>query len=321
MKTKMLLIYCLFLIACGGEKNKLSGDTPLTAEEIIEVYKELKLPFDVADTAIIRKTDTTHFSYAALSQMIPDSILSKYANTKKGSSIQPMGKITKDDELYLLTTFKQNKQPLLVAFVFDKKNKFLGHLQILNNGMKDGYRHSVSINREPTFFVNRERSVQNQDALYTRNSFAFNKDANGFIIVMRDSNEETAETNSIVNPIDTMPKLNKYSGDYIKDKKNFLSVRDGKNGSNYQFFIYFSKNNGECNGELKGTLTVTSANKAIYSANGDPCVIDFTFKGNSIVVKEQGSCGNHRGIKCYFDDTYTRKKEPAQKSKKKNKKS
>jgi hypothetical protein len=317
MKTKMLLIYCLFLLACGGKENKLSGDSPLTPEEIIEVYKELKPPFDVADTALLRKTDTTQFSYAALSQMIPDSVLSKYAGTQKGSTIHPLGKITKDDELYLLTTFKQNKQPALVAFVFDKKNKFLGHLQVLNNATKDGYRHSVSINREPTFFVNRERPVQNADALYTRNSFAFNKDANGFILVMRDSNEETAESNTVVNPVDTLPKLNKYSGDYVKDSKNFLSVRDGKNGSSYMFFIYFSKN--DCNGELKGMLTVTSANKAIYTDNGDPCVIDFTFKGNSITVKEQGSCGNHRGIKCYFDDTYTRKKPPVQKSKKKKK--
>lgn len=320
MKSKLLLTCSVFLLmACGGKKKELSGDTPLTAEEIIEVYNEMKLPYDVADSSLMRKTDTANFSYAALSLVIPDSILSKYSTNAKGNMIRPLGKITKDDELYLLTTFIKNKQPVLAAFVFDKKNKFLGHLQLLNTALKDGYRHSLSINREPTFFVNKERSVNNSTSFYTRNSFAFNKDVHGFMIVMSDSNEDEARQANVVNPIDTMPKQNKFSGDYVKDKKNFLSVRDGKSGSNYLFFINFSKNNGECIGELKGSFTVTSAEKAIYSDNGDPCVIDFTFKGNSITVKEQGSCGNHRGIKCYFDDTYIKKKAAAPKTKKKKK--
>jgi hypothetical protein len=33
-------------------------------------------------------------------------------------------------------------------------------------------------------------------------------------------------------------------------------------------------------------------------------------------VKEEGSCGNHRDIKCFFNDSYTRKREAKPKSKK-----
>ena len=57
-------------------------------------------------------------------------------------------------------------------------------------------------------------------------------------------------------------------------------------------------------------MLFTAPTKAIYKESGDPCVIDFVFRDNEVEVKEQGSCGNHRGIKCFFDDTYRKKKEP-----------
>jgi len=46
----------------------------------------------------------------------------------------------------------------------------------------------------------------------------------------------------------------------------------------------------------------------VYTFNADPCIIDFNFEDREVTVKEQGSCGNHRGIKCFFDDQYTRKR-------------
>ena len=46
-----------------------------------------------------------------------------------------------------------------------------------------------------------------------------------------------------------------------------------------------------------------------YANTGDPCGLAFTFKGSEVIVKENGSCGNYRDIKCFFNDTYTKKKE------------
>ncbi len=56
-------------------------------------------------------------------------------------------------------------------------------------------------------------------------------------------------------------------------------------------------------------LPFKTPTSAVFIENGDPCVIDFTFKLNQVQVKEQGSCGSHRGIKCFFNDTYTKPKE------------
>ncbi len=157
-------------------------------------------------------------------------------------------------------------------------------------------------------------NTEKQQLQYTRTGWAYNG-SNGFMQVVNETNEDAKRNNTIINPIDTLPRKNKFSGNYVQDNKNFISIRDGKNANTYFFFIHFEKNNGTCIGELKGELQMKTANKAIYSDNGDPCVVDFTFNGNQVDVKEQGSCGNHRDIKCFFDDSFTRKKEAVKKKK------
>jgi len=57
-------------------------------------------------------------------------------------------------------------------------------------------------------------------------------------------------------------------------------------------------------------MKMKDARTAQFTQSGDPCIIDFRFDGNEISLKEQGSCGNHRGIKCFFNDSFIKKKEP-----------
>ncbi len=132
--------------------------------------------------------------------------------------------------------------------------------------------------------------------------------------MLHDSNEDTDKTNEIINPIDTLHSNNKYSGDYVADAKNFISVRDGKNAGAYAFFIHFEKS-GNCTGELKGMMRMTNDKNAVFTENAGPCVINFKFTGNSIKIKEQDNCGNHRGITCPFDFTFKKKITPRKKAK------
>ena len=129
------------------------------------------------------------------------------------------------------------------------------------------------------------------------------------MVVINDSNEDEKKNSVIINPIDTLPHKNKLSGNYIRDKKNFISLRDRKDANSYMFFIHFEKEDGSCTGELKGVLKMKTPTTAVYAEGGDPCVIDFTFDGNDITIKEKGSCGNRRGMECFFDDTFTKRKE------------
>ncbi len=312
MYNKYLFVsLVIFTIAsCNEKKVSLSGNDPVDARYFIGAFKPFTLPYRIADTNMVKLADTTNISYAVFTQFIPDSVLEKaLGKNAKKAKINPVGKIEKEKELYLLANFTINRKTELHSFLLSKENKNLAELALLKQGTTDGYSHSVTITSEPTFILIQEKINAKSELLYTKNGYAYNNGSGTFTAVMNDSNEDLERINEIINPIDTLARKNKLSGDYADDKRNFISVRDGSSTNRYLFFIHFEKNNGDCKGELKGTMTLSDATHAFFKESGDPCVIDFIFEGRSVAVKEQGNCGNHRGIKCFFDDSFTKKKE------------
>jgi hypothetical protein len=306
----LVCIPLLMLVACKQKAASLDGDGPVDVKDFVNAFPPLTLPFYAADTNVRKVADTITISQAVFTQFIPDSALQKFVDKQAGPvNIHPVGRIEREEEKYLVATFNQKKKTNLVAFILNKKMKYMAALQLVTNRHPDEYIHSVQINREPTFTISREKAIQQNDLRYTRSGYAYNSSAGTFIKVVDDTNEDQKKIDVVINPIDTLPRKNKYSGDYVEDKKNYISIRDGKNGSNYLFFIHFEKDDGNCTGELKGEMTMHDATKGYYQESGDPCVIDFSFEDNTITLKEQGNCGNHRGIKCYFDDTFRKKKE------------
>jgi hypothetical protein len=313
-----LPLLCLLLLtgACREKKKDLSGETPVSVTDFISVFPKITGNYYAADTNLARIGDTTQIGIKVLQQFFPDSILQTIQGRSKKIQIRAVGLLDKEKENYLLLRFSiPGKNSLLWVFVLDKKNKYLAAKELLRTDNEDGYLHSISINREPTFLLSRERTTHESNLQFSRTGWVYANEV-GFMVVVNDSNEGAAR-NEIINPIDTLPRKLKYSGEYAQDKKNFISLRDGKKPNTYFFFIHFEKNEGACTGELKGELKMKTATTAEFTENGDPCVIDFRFEGNVITLKERGSCGNHRGIRCYFDDSFTRKREP--RSSRKNK--
>lgn len=316
MPRYLVLLLMLFALACKDKTASLSASQPVNTTDFFDAFKKLKLPYIIADTNLMKSADTTLISYEVFKQFIPDTAL-KSLGAKKPESlkIHPAGKIENENEIYLLATITDGKKTSLITYLFDKKKHYLNHLLLLNNQNHDNYVHSVNVNTEPTFLIVREKTENNQYS-YTKNGYAYSKENKAFVEVINDSNEDE-KSNEIINPIDTFAKKNKYSGDYVQDKKNFISVRDGNSASSYLFFLHVNKEDGECKGELKGKLTMVNETKAVFQQNGDPCVIDFTFEKNRVQVKERGSCGNYRGMTCMFNDSYKKKNPLPVKGKKK----
>lgn len=136
--------------------------------------------------------------------------------------------------------------------------------------------------------------------------YVLNADSREFMLIMTDVLDENSV--EVINPLDTLQKKNKHSADYVRDKMNLVSVRDGSPGR-MQFFIHFQRKNSDCNGELKGEAMFTGANSAVYRQAGDPCELQFSFTSSSVTLRETKACGNHRGVKCSFNATYPKKKE------------
>jgi hypothetical protein len=313
MKQWLLLCCLLFALSCKDKKADLSGETPISAADFEAAFPVFNTSTTITDTGLVRKADTTTIGYKALTQYFPDTALALMTGKDKKMAIHPVGLISKEKEKYFLFNITQHKKTRLVVMVTDKKMAYLASKELLDNQQNDGYNHFVSINKEPTFTISREKTTGDNVLKFTRTGWAFNTDA--FMVVVNDSNEDPVKT-AVINPIDTLPRKNKYSGDYVRNDKNYISIRDGKDQNTYLFFIHFEKNNGNCVGELKGDMKMKSARTAQFLQNGDPCVIDFNFDGNYVSMKEQGSCGNHRGIQCFFDDSFRKKREPKPKKKK-----
>ncbi|MEO8711455.1 MAG: hypothetical protein ABI405_04990 [Parafilimonas sp.] len=307
-KLFLLVMVILSVASCKNSKTDLSGTEKISAEDFIKAFPEIDLPVSIADTGLKNFGDTVVISKTVFAEFIPDTAFAKFLGKANAAVIiHPAGIIHKKEMYYLLAKFSSSRKIQLAVFLLDEKHKFLASLPLLNNSDNDKYDHSVSITEEPAFIRKRAKFTADNKSLYSRNGFAYSASLNSFAEVLHDSNEDTARNNEIINPIDTLPATNKYSADYGTDKKNFISVRDGKNAVTYSFFIHFDKNNGDCVGELKGMMTLTDEKNAVFTESGDPCVIDFKFAKNTIQIKEQNNCGNHRGITCPFDFTFKKK--------------
>ena len=171
------------------------------------------------------------------------------------------------------------------------------------------YGKTLFINKEPTFLVEENKMGEDNALTYEKKGWAYTD--NVFKLIFFDSNKKPTSS-SVLNPIDTLAMNNLYSGDYARDKKNFISIRDDANPNKYLFFLHFEKQDGNCTGELKGILNFTK-NKATYTEKGDPCIVHFSMEGNSIRIKEEGNCGNHRNMTCYFNDSFERKRKAKKK--------
>jgi hypothetical protein len=247
----------------------------------------------------------------ALAQFLPDSVVDAIApKLLKNASIFTVGKIEKETEYYLLLNNKDAKKQTVSVITFSKKNVFLGYQILtqfdLTQKGSQFYGKTLLINKEPTFLIEENKLDPEQGLTHEKKGWAYTEQ--GFRLIYLDANIKPAQK-AIINPIDTLPTLNIYSGDYARDKKNFISLRDFGDANKYQFFLHFEKKEGSCVGELKGLLNFNE-NQATYSEKGDPCTIQFTITGNIIKIKEDGNCGNHRNMTCYFNDSYDKKRKP-----------
>ena len=315
VKLTWLLLISIVFFNCNADKKDEEDKSKL--EILFDQYYELNLPFSVSDSNIAKMDKTALQKPNIFTETVPDSIFSIPFGKDRKFTIIPLGKITqKSKENYLATLVKTKNQSAIYLSVFDK-GIFKTNLPLIVDN-EEGIVHSTSLDKKLSVVVNKEWAVKNE-LYYNRIIYVYNN-VGVFTTVLTETNEERATSHGIINPIDTFPKLFNYSGNYVFNKKSFLFLRDGATVNEYLFYVYFMNDeNGEtCKGELRGRLKMLSDKTGTYSTNGDPCNLNFTFSTKQQVsVKETGSCGNYRGIKCFFNHTFIKEKQATTKTKKK----
>jgi len=307
----MLAIALMVLPACK-QKNKpsLSGEEPVEVSDFIDFFPAKNLPYTFGDTTINKKEkDSLLISQKVFSQFVPDSLMNKTFGKGAKLKVYPMGKIKgSDDQNYLFAKVIGGEKRSAFVFAFNKKDQLTDGIQLLYYGQYPNAQQTVGIDK--SYSIIKTITRRNADGTFSdgKDVYGLDKESGKFMLIMTDPLDD--KITDVTNPIEDFPKKNKYAADYGAGKLNLVAIRDGRKPDRVSFFIHFDKNDGACSGELKGEAIFTAASVAEYREGGDPCILRFTFSSSAVAVKEVEGCGAHRGLRCSFDGSFVRKKEP-----------
>ena len=296
----------LLIVACKGKKTSLQDEDKVDIKDFIEFFPEIPLPIRIADTTLVKKsTDSLQIGYKIFTQFIPDSLIKKDFGKGVTPRIFPLGRTREEGkETYLFIKATTGARRIAYLACFGKDNEFLQILPLVKTGFEPYSTVWATLDKKFQITTYHDKKLGNGEVAFKRNVYFYNDAAKEFTLILSEPNADIIA--DVINPIDTLPAKNKLSGDYVKDKKNFIAFRDGKHANEPSFFVHFEK--GDCKGELKGVARFVSATMAVYQEGGNPCTIEFNFAANRITMKETGGCGSYRDIKCFFEGSYTKKK-------------
>ena len=310
LKNFLVLLLVISLIAGCKQKKKpsLTGEEPVVVYDFIEFFQPLTLPCHFNDSVLNKKEkDSLLIGYKVFTQFIPDSIISKMFGKGVKPKIYPLGKVQiSKGEIYLFSKVIAGDKKAIFVLGFDNKQQFIAGMPVLRLDQQSSTMQTVIMDKRYTITKTVMRKNADGSIGEGKDVYVLNADAKNFILIMTDALDD--KVTELINPIDTLPRKNKYSADYGTGKMNLVAIRDGRKADRVTFFVHFEKDYGQCTGELKGEAIMKSSTIAEYREDGDPCVLRFNFTSSSVTLTEE-SCGSRRGLKCLFDGNYIRKKE------------
>ncbi|MBC8033905.1 MAG: hypothetical protein H7Y03_07150 [Chitinophagaceae bacterium] len=309
MKNTLLFLLFPMLLMCCKNNKTASGKEEITIDGFIKFFPEIKLPYQLSDSMLDKKEkDTSAITYSMFSGLVPDTVLERQFGKKAQPAIYPLGRVAiKKGETYLFVKAATSSKKAGYVLVFDNEQKFRVAKPLVITEKNSLVSRQADMDGKYTITTIRRRKGPDGEALYQKEAFVYNSEGI-FTLILTESNDVSRLEKIIWNPIDTLPRVNKYSGDYVIDEENFVSVRDGRTAESALFFIHFEKSKGTCTGELKGEAVFTSATKAVFTQNNGPCSVEFAFGTGKVAIKESGACGTYRDIKCFFEGSYPKKK-------------
>jgi hypothetical protein len=309
---KELLFFVLITVLIDCKHKSADGDSKdkkLDPDDFLAMFHSMSLPVSFADSSLSKKNVDSPLSWSAYAQFISDTLIRKHFGKTVKPRLLASGKlVVKNAETYLFIKALSPTKKILYVACLDKDGKYQTGMPLLIRDEDPEVRYATTIDNKYAISVSRLRGDGTGRTVFTKTVYVYNAEG-VFTVIMKESNEGKPKMVQIYNPIDTVSQKHKFTGDYIQDKRNFISFRDGRTNAAIRFFVHFEKDNGNCKGELKGEARFVSSTTARYIANGDPCTLEFNFSEKNVRMKELEGCGNHRDIRCYFDGSYLKHKE------------
>ncbi len=317
-----MIITLVLLIACKNKKPKTVQDEDLSAAEFISIAPAVSFPVIIHDTMLTKKgNDSALINQSVFKTFIPDSVFKKYYPQVKQLKLYLVGKATDDEQgNYIIVKSVTQANPGAQIYYFDKGAVYKGSMKLTDQNKKIRGNSFTRIDSRLNIAMVEEVKLSTGE-LQTAETIYYIDENGDFKVAMTNSNEDLSDQ-MMGNPIDTFARKNKFSADYSSDKNNFVSIRDDTSAKSFYFYVHFSKQKGECTGEVKGKGTWLDKSKGVFKDEASDCVIAFNFTSSAVSIKEEKGCGSYRDITCFFEGNYARNKEaakPKDKSKPKKK--
>lgn len=309
MPRIVALLLCCTLAACKngeapGEKEPAAG---FQFKKFTAAFKKADVPYSLNDTALLKGRDTTTILPADVASFVPDSIKKSFG--KSAVKYVPLVWFQqKEKESYFIIKAGTTLKTIALLIVFDKDNNYGATLPFLIPDADPSTSQTSTVDKSFTVSKNIVQKSGTETTGEGKEVLAYDASKKGFTVILTDVLNETSAT--LVNPIDTFKGTGKFAGDYYLNKKNLVAIRDGRRLNLLLIYVHTENEAGDCKGELKGEALVTSASMAAYRLGGDPCVLGLSFAGNTVTLKEESGCGNHRDLDCPLAGTFSRKKAP-----------
>lgn len=305
------VLLCGFLLACGNNKEvETEDENGFSFSGFSKRFKAIAPPYQLTDTGFLKNKDTAALRSAVFAGYLPDSLKNILFGKSSKPKFIPLVQFSPSENtsLFFVKAMSGTKKAALV-YAFDGE-KFTAVFPFL---VPDNDPTTSQVSAIDKSFAFTKTITQRRQNAVAEGKEVYDYDASSgqFSLILTNPLNRTSE---VINPIDTFSRKHKFAGDYVRNKKTFVSIRDGRYPNQLSVYVHIDHNEGGCTGELKGELLLTSSNTGVYRQGGDPCVMTFRFTSNSVTVQEDQGCGAHRGLNCSYDGTYPKKKPAKAKS-------
>jgi hypothetical protein len=303
-----LIVFSIFFFSCQQEEKDINADEEIETTDFILAFPEKQLPIQFSSKDINQKeSDSFYIKSSVVSKFIPDSFFqSDFKQLKKVKFYRKARyKAEETNETYLFLTAEEKNNKKVYLVCYNEKNEFAAGLKLTEKTNEAGLTMEGGIDKRLTIIKTKYKEAPDKKSYYEKSAFVYNTEGL-FTLILTESNLPLEKVN-VYNPIDTLGKKDALSGDYKIDDNNFVSIRDGAKTGKLQFFINIEKSGGKCSGRLRGDLVQVKPKVFHYSKADDHCVLEFSFSGKRLQVRELEACGNHRGVRCSFDGKFNKK--------------
>lgn len=308
MNRYLLIFFFAGVLAACKSKPSKTGDTeqPLTYEDFEQLFPQSALPYRLSAEQLAEKApDSTRLKAAVMKQFLTDTLGQSRFHKPDVPKYYPLQYVPGATMNFFVVKVSGKAGTLAYLCFTDKKGKYLNSMLAGHTADKEGTVLYFSLDSKYVIKTSTERKLTASRSALKEDFYMINPDG-AATLIMTNSNEPGP--GQLFNPIDTLPRKQKLSGDYKSGEMNLVSIRDGDEPKTFRFFVSFSKDNGGCKGELSGIGRYTGTNKGEYHDKESACGIAFQFSGSRVNIREIGGCGAYRNIKCFFEGGFTKKK-------------